>query len=78
MANSLGVRCPSALCGRSLIYDYVDREVPLLARMFEKRMRGYRAIGYRSAPAPVASATPLNQTTVDYDERLVSDFDAAT
>ncbi len=28
------------------IYDYIDRAVPLLARMFEKRMRGYRAIGY--------------------------------
>jgi superfamily II DNA or RNA helicase len=28
------------------IYDYVDREVPLFVRMFEKRLRGYRAIGY--------------------------------
>jgi len=28
------------------IYDYVDREVPMLRRMFEKRLRGYRAIGY--------------------------------
>jgi len=28
------------------IYDYVDRGVPMLARMFEKRLRGYRAIGY--------------------------------
>jgi len=28
------------------IYDYVDREVPMLSRMFEKRLRGYRAIGY--------------------------------
>jgi superfamily II DNA or RNA helicase len=28
------------------IYDYVDREVPMLLRMFEKRLRGYRAIGY--------------------------------
>ena len=28
------------------IYDYVDRDVPMLARMFEKRLRGYRAIGY--------------------------------
>lgn len=30
------------------IYDYVDREVALLNRMFEKRLRGYRAIGYAS------------------------------
>jgi hypothetical protein len=28
------------------IYDYVDREVLMLSRMFEKRLRGYRAIGY--------------------------------
>jgi len=28
------------------IMDYVDRSVPMLARMFEKRMRGYRAMGY--------------------------------
>jgi len=29
------------------IYDYVDRSVPVLKRMFERRVRGYRAIGYR-------------------------------
>jgi hypothetical protein len=28
------------------IYDYFDRDVPMLARMFEKRLHGYRAIGY--------------------------------
>ncbi len=28
------------------IYDYVDRLVPMLVRMFDKRLRGYRAIGY--------------------------------
>jgi superfamily II DNA or RNA helicase len=27
------------------IYDYVDRNVPVLKRMFERRVRGYRAIG---------------------------------
>jgi len=30
------------------IYDYVDRDVPMLARMFERRLRGYRAIGYNA------------------------------
>lgn len=29
------------------VYDYVDRDVPVLARMFAKRLRGYEAIGYR-------------------------------
>jgi superfamily II DNA or RNA helicase len=33
------------------IYDYVDRNVPVLSRMFEKRVRGYRAIGYVRDPA---------------------------
>ncbi len=28
------------------IVDYVDRAVPMLARMFEKRKRGYKAMGY--------------------------------
>ncbi|MDO8501470.1 MAG: DEAD/DEAH box helicase family protein [Gemmatimonadaceae bacterium] len=29
------------------VYDYVDRAIPVLVRMFEKRLRGYRAIGYQ-------------------------------
>jgi superfamily II DNA or RNA helicase len=28
------------------IYDYVDDEVPVLGRMYRKRLRGYRAMGY--------------------------------
>jgi superfamily II DNA or RNA helicase len=28
------------------VYDYVDAQIPMLARMYEKRLRGYRAIGY--------------------------------
>ena len=28
------------------IHDYVDREVAMLARMFEKRLRGYKVMGY--------------------------------
>jgi superfamily II DNA or RNA helicase len=29
-----------------VIYDYADLEVPILAKMFERRRRGYKAIGY--------------------------------
>jgi len=32
------------------IYDYVDRAIPVLVRMFEKRLRGYRAMGYQVDP----------------------------
>ena len=28
------------------VFDYVDAQVPMLGRMYEKRLRGYRAIGY--------------------------------
>lgn len=28
------------------IYDYVDVHVPVLVRMYEKRVKGYRAMGY--------------------------------
>jgi superfamily II DNA or RNA helicase len=34
------------------IFDYVDRAVPMLAKMFNKRLRGYRAIGYTRDDAP--------------------------
>ena len=29
-----------------IIYDYVDGQVPVLAGMLAKRMKGYKAIGY--------------------------------
>ena len=28
------------------VYDYVDRNVPMLVRMFSRRLKGYRALGY--------------------------------
>jgi hypothetical protein len=30
-----------------LVVDYVDEQVPLLARMAAKRMAGYRALAYQ-------------------------------
>jgi superfamily II DNA or RNA helicase len=32
------------------VFDYVDALVPMLGRMYEKRMKGYRAIGYEMEP----------------------------
>jgi superfamily II DNA or RNA helicase len=29
------------------VYDYADLNVPMLARMFDRRCRGYEAVGYR-------------------------------
>jgi superfamily II DNA or RNA helicase len=34
------------------VYDYVDANVPMLARMYEKRLKGYRAIGYELEGEP--------------------------
>ncbi|MCK5128064.1 MAG: hypothetical protein KAR42_17545 [candidate division Zixibacteria bacterium] len=31
------------------IYDYVDIKVPMLSKMFDRRLRGYKAIGYEMA-----------------------------
>jgi len=34
------------------IYDYVDIHVPMLERMYQKRLKGYAAIGYKAKGAP--------------------------
>ena len=44
--------------GTDRIYDYVDREVPMLLRRFEKRRRTYRAIGCARGEAPLGIAEP--------------------
>ncbi len=48
------------------IFDYVDREVPVLLRMFEKRLRAYRALGYARGEATLDDAIPLNEPTTEY------------
>ncbi|MEW5932349.1 MAG: DEAD/DEAH box helicase family protein [Bacillota bacterium] len=35
-----------------MIYDYVDVHVPVLVRMYRKRLKGYRAIGYSAEQVP--------------------------
>src|SRR5580658_10573198 len=43
------------------VFDYVDAQVPMLARMFEKRLRGYRAIGYEIEPLVTGGETADNE-----------------
>jgi len=54
--------------------DYVDRNVPMLARMFEKRMRGYRAMGYS-----VDDRTSPNQIegdcVIEYEQGIFREFE---
>jgi hypothetical protein len=54
------------------IYDYVDRQVPMLLRMFEKRLPTYRAIGYARREAPLGFAEPVEERTIEYDEARAS------
>ena len=57
------------------VYDYVDREVPMLLRMFEKRLATYRAIGYARGEAPLGFAEPPEERTIEYDEEALRHFD---
>ena len=41
------------------VYDYVDSEVPMLARMFTKRLGGYKALGYTIHERGVEPLNPL-------------------
>lgn len=43
------------------VYDYADLNVPMLARMFDRRCRGYEAIGYRILlPASAIPGWPID------------------
>jgi superfamily II DNA or RNA helicase len=53
------------------IFDYVDREVPVLFRMFQKRLRGYRSLGYARGEAPLGLGQPGDDLVVEYDEEVL-------
>ena len=57
------------------IYDYVDREVPMLLRMFEKRLPTYRAIGYARGEAPLGFVEVPEERTIEYDEEALRHFE---
>ncbi len=50
------------------VYDYVDASIPMLARMFDKRLQGYKALGYLIHQTDVASASAGGQTTINKGE----------
>jgi hypothetical protein len=58
------------------IFDYVDRSAPMLLRMFEKRLRAYRAIGYARDESPLGFAPPsLEEPTIEWNEEALRHFD---
>lgn len=63
------------------IFDYVDTNVPMLFRMFKKRLRGYRGIGYARGEAPLGLADSADDLVVEYDQdvlRSLEDIDDFT
>src|SRR6266540_1569902 len=57
------------------IFDYVDREVPMLLRMFERRLRGYRAIGCARDEAPLGFVEAKDEERVEHDEDVLAALD---
>ena len=43
------------------MYDYADLDVPMLARMFDRRCKGYEAVGYKIVlPAGAVPGWPVD------------------
>jgi very-short-patch-repair endonuclease len=59
------------------IYDYADLNVPMLARMFDRRCRGYEAVGYTILlPASAIAGWPAD-VPLPIDPKWKSDYAAS-
>ena len=59
------------------VYDYADLNVPMLARMFDRRCRGYEAVGYTILlPASAVPGWPA-EVPLPVDPRWKSDYAAS-
>jgi superfamily II DNA or RNA helicase len=50
------------------VFDYVDRGVPVLARMFEKRWKGYQSMGYELDSATSHREAGGREYVIEYDD----------
>jgi len=57
------------------IIDYVDSRVPMLARMFEKRLRGYTAMGYQRRPGAFVKQSSLAVSGAVIESMAIADRD---
>jgi very-short-patch-repair endonuclease len=58
------------------VYDYADLNVPMLARMFDRRCRGYEAVGYKILlPASAVPGWPV-EVPLPVDPRWKSEYAA--
>ena len=55
------------------IFDYVDSAVPTLMKMCEKRLRGYRAIGYTREKTSLGLQGVKDEAVMEYDEDVRRD-----
>ena len=46
-----------------IVYDYVDSQVPMLARMYKKRLAAYRAMGFEGEEIATIKKLPLVKTS---------------
>lgn len=59
------------------VYDYADLDVPMLARMFDKRCRGYEALGYTILlPASAVPGWPI-EAPLPIDPEWKKDYAAS-
>lgn len=59
------------------VYDYADLNVPLLARMFDRRCRGYEAVGYKILlPASAVPGWPV-EVPLPVDPQWKQDYVAS-
>ena len=49
--------------------------VPVLVKMFERRLRGYRAIGYARDEVPLGLREIEGEVVVEYDEEALRDLE---
>ena len=59
------------------VYDYADLQVPMLARMFDRRCRGYESVGYTvSLPASAVPGWPA-EVSLPVDVAWKNDYAAS-
>lgn len=59
------------------VYDYVDIHVPMLERMYQRRLKGYAELGYQTMTEKTPSSPDMIYTGLSYRESFENDIFAA-
>ena len=60
------------------IYDYVDADVPMLAKMYQRRLKGYRAMGYDLGSPNKDDSVGGGDYVVEYDHDVMQSLGSET